>query len=470
MRTTLVLISLFLGFGSTTAQSQEQYKFSLEEAITFALDSNYTAINARRDIAIALKQKWETTAMGLPQIDANIGYRYNIKQAVSLLPAAAFDNTTSVVNTVEEFFDLTPNSQPVPPEGFIPVIFGTEQSATATATLNQLIFDGSYLVGLQAAKTFLDFSENANEKTRLEVRRGVINAYGSVLLAEELVNIFTNNKEKLEKNLFDAQKIFENGLNEEEDVEQLQITLLEIDTQLSNAIRSQGIARQFFNVALGIDVNQEVILTENLDDLAQDNIQLNALDTQLNVEENVDYKIAYNLTEQRNLELKLEKSQALPSLNAFINYGTQAFSDDFTFIDNSQRWFQTSVVGVNMNIPIISSGMRSARTQQAKIALDQAETQLEETVQNLLLDFDTAKSNYQFSIELYQNAKVNLDLAARIEQKNQVKFEEGIATSFDLRQAQLQLYTAQQRYFDAMLALINAKAQLDTLLNTLSQN
>lgn len=470
MRTTLVLLSFVLGFGSASAQDQETYSFSLEEAITFALDSNYTAINARRDIAKAIQQKWETTAQGLPQIGAQIGYQYNIKQPVSLLPAAAFDNTSSVVNTVEEFFDLTPNSDPTVPQGFIPIVFGTKQSATATATLNQLIFDGSYLVGLQAARAFLDFSENANEKTRLEVRRGVINAYGSVLLAEELVTIFTNNKEKLEKNLYDAEKIFENGLNEEEDVEQLKITLLDIETQLSNAKRTEGIARQMFNVALGIDISQPVMLTESLDDLAEGNIQLNALDSQINVEENIDFKIAYNLTEQRSLELKLARSKALPSLTAFVNYGTQANSDTFTFFDSDQRWFQSSVLGVNMNIPIFSSGMRGANSQRARIALDQAETELEETIQNVQLEFDTAKSNYQFTIEQYENSKKNLTLAQRIERKNQIKFGEGIATSFELRQAQLQLYTAQQQYFNAMLQLVNAKAQLDTILNTLSQN
>lgn len=466
MRKLLILASIVFGFSQATAQEERAYDFTLEEAISFALDSNYTAINARRDIARAIKQKWETTATGLPQISANIQYQNFIKQPVSLLPAAAFDNTSSVVNTVEDFFDITPNREPTVPEGFIPIVFGTQQQATATATLNQLIFDGSYLVGLQAARAFLDFSENANEKTQLEVRRGVINAYGSVLLADELVSIFRSNKEKLENNLYEAQKIFENGLNEQEEVEQLEITLLEIATQLANAERTASIARQMFNVALGIDVNTPVTLKESLDDLADQNIQLRALETNLNMEENVDYKIAYNLTEQRSLELKLEKSRALPQLSAFANYGTQAFSNEFSFFDSDQRWFQQSLFGVNMNIPIFSSGNRGAKTQQARIALDQAETQLKETVQNIQLQFDTAKSNYKFSVESYENAKKNLDLAERIEKKNQTKFDEGISSSFDLRQAQLQLYSAQQQYFNAMLNVINSKAELDTISNS----
>jgi outer membrane protein TolC len=465
MKKHIIAIILCCSIGAI-AQEEKAYTFSLEEAITFAIDSNYQTINSRREIAKALQQKWETTASGLPQINANVAYQNNIKQPVSLLPAAAFDNTTSVVNTVEEFFGIQANQEPTAPEGFIPVIFGTPQNLNATATLNQLIFDGSYLVGLKAAKSFLRYSENLNEKTSLEVRKGVINAYGSVLLAEELIAIFEKNKTALEKNLYETRKIYENGLTEEENVEQLEITLLDLDTQINNTIRSLKIAKQMFNLSLGIEINISVTLTENLDALAQDNISLTMLDASAPMEENVDFKIAQNLTEQRDLEMKLEKSKALPSLGAFINYGTAAFGDDFSFFDSDQRWFQSSAFGVSLNVPIFSSGMRSARTQKAKIALEQANTQLEETKQQINLALDSAKSNYRFSIEKYENAKKNIALAERIENKNRIKFTEGLSTSFDLRQAQTQLFNAQQQYFQSMLDVINTKAEIETVLNT----
>lgn len=445
MRNLLAILILCTGVVTSYGQTTKDYNFSLEEAISFALDSNYTAINSRRDIAKAIKQKWETTATGLPQLNAGVNYQNNIKQPVSLIPG--------------EFTGGEPGT-------FVPVVFGTQQVASATATLEQLIFDGSYLVGLQAARAFLDYSENADEKIQLEIRKGVINAYGSVLLAEELVEIFQKNKNTLEKNLFEIRQTFENGLAEEEDVEQLEITLLEVETQLSNATRTNVISRQMFKVALGLDINEQVTLTEDLDDLTQQNISLDIIDTSLNVEENIDYKIAFNLTEQRSLELKLEKSRALPSLNAFVNYATQANSNEFTFFDSDQRWYQSSILGVSMNIPILSSGMRGARTQQARIALEQAETQLEETKQNIQLEYATALNTYQFQLENYQNSKKNLSLAERIERKNQVKFSEGIASSFDLRQAQTQLYTAQQQYIQSMLNVINAKTELETVLNT----
>lgn len=434
------ILSVTLGF----SQQRKEFSFTLQEAITFALDSNYTSINARRDIAKAIKQKWETTATGLPQIDGNISYQNNLKQPVTLLPAEIIGGD---------------------PGTFVPVTFGTKQNANAVATLNQLIFDGSYLVGLKAAKAFLRFSENANEKTRLEVRKGVINAYGSVLLAQELVAIFEKNEANLQENLNETRKIFENGLAEEESVEQLQITLLDIETQLNNARRSQAIAKQMFNLALGLDVETPVTLTETLDALAGQNISLALLDASLKLEDNVDYKIAQNLIEQRYFENRLEKSKALPRLSAFVNYSTSANSDDFTFLNGDQKWYQSSVLGVSLNIPIFSSGMRSAANQRTKIALDQARTDFEQTQQQIKLDLNSARSNYQFAIEHYENSKKNLALAERIERKNQVKFTEGLSSSFDLRQAQTQLYTAQQQYFQAMLSVINEKANLETVLN-----
>jgi outer membrane protein TolC len=393
---------------------------------------------------MALKQKWEATAAGLPQINGNVNYNNNLKQPVTLIPS---EITGGPVGT------------------FTPVTFGTKQNASAVATLDQLIFDGSYLVGLKAAKTFLKFSENLSEKTNLEIRKGVINAYGSVILSEELVSIFEKNKVNLEQNLFETKKIYENGLVEQESVEQLEITLLQIDTQLSNIRRSLTIAKQMFNVSLGLDVAQGVIFEDAFDALTKQNISLELLEQSLNIENNVDYKIAINFTEQRDLEMQLEKSKFLPSLTAFANYGTAANSDTFSFFEGEQIWYQSSILGLSLNVPVFSSGMRRARTQRAKIALDKAKTELTEAIQNITLELNTAKSNYQFAIDKYQNAKQNMALAERIEDKNQIKFSEGLASSFDLRQAQTQLYTFQQEYFRSMLDVINAKSNLETVLN-----
>lgn len=418
--------------------------FSLDGAIAYALEHNYSAINASRDIVDAQKQKWETIATGLPQISGAVSYQNQLKQPVSQIPA--------------EFFGGEPGT-------YQEVVFGQKQSMTASATLRQQIFDGSYIVGVQATKTFLEYSQNNKEKTELEVRKSVVEAYGNVLLAQESVQISEKNKATLEKNLYETKRIYENGLGDEESVDQLQITLSSVDNQLKNAKRLELITLQMLNLVLGLPIETPTVLTENLDDLTQRQIDLGLLDSEFTIENNVDYKMAINLNEQRALELKLAKSYALPTLNAFVNYGGNSFSNDFSFLNSGQKWFGSSILGVDLNIPIFSSFKRSASTQRAKIALDKAKTQFTEAQAQIRLQLESAKSDYILAIEQYGTFKKNLELAERIEKKNQIKYAEGLATSFDLRQAQTQLYTSQQEYLQSMVDVINKKTELETILN-----
>ena len=438
MRKSLIL--LFSICISAYGFSQDNpMRFSLQEAINYALENNRTAKNAARDITAAEKQKWETIATGLPQLNAEIGYQNNIERSV-----AVFDNQT---------FPL-----------------GPEQSVNATATLSQLIFDGSYIVGLQSTKLFLEISKNAKEKTDLEVRKSVINAYGNVLLAEESIKILERNIEVLQKNLNETQKIYENGLEEEESVEQLQITLSGVKSNLENTTRLKRIAYQLLNISIGVDINDTVILKDNLETLAIQNMSLSLLSADESIENTIDYKIVENDKVSKEVLLKLEKSKALPTLAGFINGGYLGNSDSFSFFNSNQEWFGSSAFGVSLNVPIFSSGGRHAATQRAKINLEKAEDDLIETEQKLKLQISSAKSDYKFAIENYQNKKENLGLAERIEQKNQTKFFEGIASSFELRQAQTQLYTAQQEFLQSMLDVINKKTELETVLNDIPKN
>ncbi|MDH3323235.1 MAG: TolC family protein, partial [Flavobacteriaceae bacterium] len=289
--------------------------------------------------------------------------------------------------------------------------------------------------------------------------------YSNVILTEKTIEILENNKAVLQKNLNETLKIYENGLTEEESVEQLQITLANIESSLLNAQRLKLIAYQMFNISLGLDLNTPVIINENLEELVFKNIKLNLIEDQGEIENNVDYKIAQNDKESKELLLKLEKSKFLPSLTAFINGGYIANSDAFTFADSDQKWFGSSLFGLSMNVPVFSSFSRKASTQRAKIELDKASELLTETEEQLRLEIATAKSNYEYAIQQYQTSKQNLNLAERIELKNQTKFFEGITTSFDLRQAQMQLYGFQQEYLQAMIDVINRKADLESVLN-----
>ncbi|MBL7560601.1 TolC family protein [Olleya sp. YSTF-M6] len=433
MKNLILVFSLIL---TSIAVGQEApTNMSLQEAIDYALENNRTAKNAALDIEAAIKQKWETTATGLPQLNAAVDYQNALKRNVFVFG----DQVIQV---------------------------GSKHTLTGTATLSQLLFDGSYLVGLQSAKVYLEISKNAKTKTDLEVRKAVINAYGNVLLAEESVAILERNISVLEKNLNDITKIFENGLEEEESVEQLKITLSSVKSNLNNTTRLKDLAYQMLNLTIGKPINDATVLTEDLDALALQNIKLELLDTDNSIENNIDYKIAQNDKTSKELLVKLEKSKALPSLSAFINGGYTGNRESFNFTNTNEKWYGSSIFGVSLNVPIFSSGMRSAATQRAKINLEKADINLTETEQMLNLQIESAKSDYQFAIEDYQNKKENLTLAERIETKNQTKFFEGIGSSFELRQAQTQLYTAQQELLQTMLDVITKKAELETLLNT----
>lgn len=442
------IVTFCLVLCTCITQAQElakSYTFTLEEAIQFALDSSYTAINAKRDITKAMKRKWETTADGLPQINADIAYQNNIKQPVNLLPAELAGGQ---------------------PGTFIPVVFGTKQNMNATATASQIIFDGSYIVAVRAAKTYLKYTNTNARKTALEIRQDVIDSYGNVLLAKESVEILKSNLATLEKNYRETKAIYENGLQEEEAVEQLEITYSQVNNQLNNAKRLVDVTKDVLNLTLGIPLEHQVNLAEDLNDLTEENISLGLMNENLNLENTIEYQLAQNLIEQRTHEYNLEKAKALPRLTTFLNYGTAAFSQEFSFLDSDQNWFQSSMWGVNLSIPIFSSLKRSAKSAQARIALEQAETQFTQAQEQIRLAVEKARNDYQFAIENYQTAKRNLNLAERIEKKNQIKFQEGLASSFELRQAQTQLYTTQQEFLESMVNVLNAKAALETLLNT----
>lgn len=442
MKKALYILLVFLITQVTLAQTP--MKLSLDEAIDYAIKNNYDNIVASKNIDAAKERKWETTTMGLPQINGTVSYQNWLKQQVSLLPGEIAGGQ---------------------PGTFVPVTFGTQQNMTATATLSQLIFDGSYLVGLQSAKTYLKISEQAKEKTELATREAVVNAYGNVLITEKSIEILESNKAVVQKNLNETQKIYENGLTELENVEQLQITLGTLENNLRNAKRMNTISYKMLNIALGNKIERKIELSNTLESLTTKHTDLSLLTENFNLSNHIDYRIAENDRESKRLLMQLERSKALPRLSAFINYGANANSNSFTFLNGDQEWFKSSLLGVNLNIPIFSSFGRRAKTRQAKIALENADIKLGETKQRLKLQAETARSEYQLSIENYETAKKNLSLAERIEKKQQIKFFEGISTSFDLSQAQNQLYTQQNNYMQSMLNVIAKKAKLETAFN-----
>lgn len=422
---------------------------TLDEAIAYGLTNNRSIINADRDIQKAKKDRWKAIASGLPQISSEVNYQNFLEMPVSLVPAEFFGGNPG------EFSELT---------------FGTEQNMIGSLKVEQLVFDGSYLVGLEASKVYLTISENLFEKTHLEIKKLITNLYSNALLAKYNILFLEKNKTSLEDNFEEIHQLFRNGFEEEESVEQIQLSLAQTNSRLKYAKNLLRIEEDMLKFVIGYPIESSLKLTDGLDDIFNEDLYFVSLPNTDDIQNNIDIRIADNNVKAEALLLKFEKSKALPKVNAFINRTYTGNSNDFTFTDSDQKWYGSSLLGLNVKIPIFSSLGRNASTQKAKISLDQAKTQLEETQAKIRIEVNAAMNDYQLSIDNYYTEKENLRLAESIEQKNQTKFYEGMVQSFELRMAQLQLYTAQNNFVAAIQKVITNKLALETLLNQSNTN
>jgi outer membrane protein TolC len=430
----LVLYSLFL---------KSQDSFTLNEAVEFGLINNSVAKNATNDVKIANAKKWETIATGLPQINSFIEYNNNIKQPISLVPA--------------EFFGGNPGE-------FSELSFGTKQTIDGSVTLTQLLFDGSYSVGLSSIKLYMDIAYKAKIKTDLEVKKSIISAYSNALVSEERVKILEKNLNNVKSNLDEIEKIYQSGLTEIENVEQLKITYVSIKNSLDYSYKLNKTSLNLLKLIIGYDIDKEIILSNSLQDLTLKSILEKKSIENFEIDKNIDYLLALNNTKSQKTLLTLEKSKALPTLRAFIKGGYDGNNDSFRFFKSDQKWYGYSIAGVSMSVPIFSSLRKSAKTQQARIEFEKSKIDLSESKKRIIIELDNAESEYQYAVSSYNSNVENVKLAEKIERKNQIKFIEGLISGLDLRQAQIQLYSIQNQLIQSMLEVINKKTNLEGIL------
>ena len=419
-------------------------QLSLSEATSFALENNPDIINAKREIDKAYKEKWKTIATGLPQVKANFDYTNFLEMPVSLIPAQFFGGK----------------------EGdFAEVSFGTEQNLVGSARITQMIFDGSYIVGVKATETYLEVSDNALQKTNIEVRKSVYIAYLNTLLSKENISILDKNIRNLEDTLDEAKKIFENGFSEQQSVEQLKITLSELKSKRKFAYQFNLFSKDILKISLGYKIEDELALTSSIESIIDYQVLEIPLIESWDFNSNIDIKIANTNVQYKRLEYKLEQSKSLPTLSTFISGAYTGNNNSFLFNKQNQKWFGSALFGVNLKVPIFSSFGRSASSQMAKISYEQSKTKLETLEKQIKVSVKNAKANYELGLDDFYTTKSNVKLAESIERKNQIKFSQGMVSSFELRQAQTQLYAAQNKYLNALQNLASKKIEFETLLN-----
>ena len=441
MKKNLLLSFLLASFAMAIGQ-EIPAAFSLDEAVAWGINYNRTLQRASMELQKAHKEKWKTISIGFPQINAGMQYQNNIEQPVSVVPAQFFGGQ----------------------EGeFAEVIFGTQQTAMANVELSQLLFDGTYIVGVQGIRHYIETAENVLEKTQIEIKKAVITAYVNALVTRENIEILQRNATTVRSNLQEIEQLFANGFSEEENVEQLRLTLSSLETQIRYAQKAAVLADNVLKLLLGIDIVERPQLSDSLEELTALHLLTEQPTDDYN--NNIDIRLAENNVTSEQLLYRLERAKGLPSFTAFLNGNYMGNSNDFSFTEREQKWFGSAAFGLRVRVPIFSSLGRSASNQKAKLSLQQAETQLIETRSKVYVDWQNALNNFAFAKENYATAQANLSLAKRIERKNTTKFFEGLNSSFDLRQAQFQLYQAQQNLIQSMRQVILDKTTLTTIIN-----
>ena len=424
--------------------SAQTLELSLREAKQMAIDSSYATRNARYNTAKKREEVREVLSIGLPQVNAKAELQDFLDIPVSLIPS--------------EFTGGQPGE-------FDEVQFGTQFNLTAQVSASQLLFDGTYFIGLKASRVVVELSRDKERKSEQEIKLSVAEAYHSVLLAEENTRILQENLKNIEETLEETRKLFESGFTEEQDVDQLLLNKNQIQVNLDNTRRIYEISTRSLNFIIGLPIQTELKLTDNIESLVALSNDSEYLERDPNLETHPDLMLAKTNREIQELTVKGEKAAYYPSLSAFFNHQQVAQRNEFNFTETNQPWFPTTIVGATLNIPIWSSFERQAKVRQAQIGLEQSEMQLRQTRETIALDMERARSNYQNAMKVYQNQKSSVELAKRILDKTTIKYKEGVVTSLELNVAQSQLLQEQSNSIQAAFELLTAKQELDRALN-----
>ncbi len=437
----LVVCLLALAGHSAAQTNKDTLAFSVKEAMNYASEHAYQKISSDFDVESAKKKVWETIASGLPQADFSGQYNHSLDVPVNLLPAEIIPEEMQPPGT--EAGDK------------IPVSFSTAYDANYSVSASQMIFDGSYFVGLQATRVFLDLTRHQNEKTEIEIRDAVAKAYFLVLSARENMEAFEKNLNVNRETLEETQSLHENGYREDLDVSQIKLMVQEAEKQIVEVKRNEKVARAVLKFSMGIDENQPIELTDDLEQLSSTAVEAESKEKSWMPREHINYRIAATDEESQELQLKNIRAQYLPKINAFYNYQKTGYGDKWNLFND--EWHKSQILGVSVSVPVFSSGMRHAQAQQQKLAWEKSKNERMQTLHDIKIQSLTALTEYNSAIDQYEIARESKALASDIYDKTRTKFSNGIAGSFELTQQQGQFIEAQINLVQSKLNLLNAR-------------
>ncbi|HBC77483.1 MAG TPA: hypothetical protein DEO60_15835 [Bacteroidales bacterium] len=422
-------------------QESNELKLSLKEAQDYALVHNKMIINARSDVQASKAALWETISSALPQVNASASFTDNLKLMTTLLPG--------------EFFGQ--------PGTKIPVTFGSQFNSSAAVDASLLIFNAPLYVGIETTKLAQKLSQQGLQKSELDTKESVSSAYFLILVSEKSLELLDGNIADLIETLKSTKAMFSAGMAESTDVDQMVSNLNMVENNRSSLERTIELNYNIMRFQLGVPANTKISLTETLESLT-DKINVEALLSQdFDHTQNIEYKLVEGQEMMSSLMLKSQKASVLPTLAGFYNYGTNGMGDKV----GDLRWFQNSMAGLSLSVPIMASGQRYARIKQAQINLEKAKTTKSMVAEQLLLQEKQLRYNLVNANLQYLSQMENVEVSKRVYASTENKFRQGMASSLDLTQANSLYLQAENNYVTALMNLLQTKVALDKLLNNM---
>jgi outer membrane protein TolC len=422
---------------------EEPMTFSLQEATQFAMENSYVLHNTKQDIEISSKKVWETISTGLPQISGTANYNMFLNLPVSLIPAEFFGGDAGT---------------------YIPVTFGQDFNSDFGLTVSQQVFNGSWIVGVSSAELYVNLAKQINEKTEIDIRDAVSQAYYMVLIGERYKEVMDENLANTKNIYAETQQYYENGFREQQDVDQLKILLKTAENEVFRSERELKIAKTVLKYTMGYKLDMEIDLNDKLDIFISPLLKKeNTFHFDFN--SHIDYRMANSNFQVSEKLLRLEKSTYLPQLNAFYSYSKTAYGNNANLF--KEEWYPYSLIGFQATIPIFNSGQKRSKVNQARLEFDKAETTRKLAEITLQKDYLTASAEMETAVDRFKNDQESKDLAKNILEKTQIKFNLGMISSAELSQQETQYINTFQALVASTMSLLQADLKLKKAVGAL---
>ncbi len=436
--------------------------WTVQQCIAYAKEHNQQLKVADLEREIATGQIGETRAIGLPQINANAGFQHNINIQTSFIQDFISPATYSIL-FAEGLLEERDLGEP----STFPAQFGTPYTGNAGISVTQMVFNGSYFVGLEAAKALKDLRNQEYVKTEIDLVEAVKKAYYLVLVTQENIELLANNFARLDQLYKETSAMYEAGFAEKIDVSRLTIQRNNLKTELSNNTKMLQVSVSTLKLQMGMPIGEPLQLVDDLESVKE--LMLEVPVVEANHESRIEYSI---LNANRNLallDIKNNRVQYLPNINASFNHGwtsgVNTFGDLFSF--NDETWFKFTNWGLSLNIPIFDGMSKKYRIQQAKATLSQVEFGMEQLENSINLEVQASRIKMNNAIQSLETQEENMEIADEIYNITRTKYVEGVGANLEVVEADTDLKTAQTNYYNALYDAIISKIELQKALGIL---